>query len=52
MANARKMKAMNVKHVSPSHSLPSHDNIFKEVFGTGYVPAMLGKKVPLEPFPK
>ncbi len=51
-ANAKKMKALNVKQVSPSHSKPSHDNVFKEVFGTGYVPAILGKKVPLEPFPK
>ena len=48
-ANARKMKTLNVKQVSPSHSHPSHDNIFKEVFGTGYVPAIVGKKVPLEP---
>ncbi len=51
-ANAKKMKALNVKQVCPSHSKPSHDNVFKEVFGTGYVPAILGKKVPLEPFPK
>jgi 7,8-dihydropterin-6-yl-methyl-4-(beta-D-ribofuranosyl)aminobenzene 5'-phosphate synthase len=48
-ANARKMKALNVKQVSPSHSHPSHDNIFKEVFDTGYLSAIVGKKVPLEP---
>ena len=51
-ANAKKMKALNVKQVSPSHSKPSHDNVFKEVFGTGFVPAILGKKVPLEPVSK
>ncbi len=43
-ANAKKMKTLNVKQVSPSHSHPSHDNIFKKVFGTGYVPAIVGKK--------
>ena len=47
--NARKMKELGVKRVSPSHSSPRHDNIFKEVFGAGYVPAIVGKKVPLEP---
>ena len=50
-ANAKKMKTLNVKQVSPSHSHPIHDNIFKEVYGTGYVPAIVGRKVPLEPVP-
>lgn len=46
---AKKMKVLNVIKMSPSHSRPSHDEIFKKVFGTGFVPAILGKKVPLEP---
>ena len=48
LATVKKMKEMYVKQVSPSHSHPNHDNIFQQVFGTGYVPAILGKKVPLD----
>ncbi|MCP4429428.1 MAG: MBL fold metallo-hydrolase [Gammaproteobacteria bacterium] len=51
LATAKKMKNLNVKQVSPSHSNPNHDKIFERVFGAGYVPAILGKKVPLEPVP-
>jgi metal-dependent hydrolase (beta-lactamase superfamily II) len=51
VANAKKMKSMGVKRVSPSHSKPSHDKIFEEIFGTEYIPAIVGKKVPLEPVP-
>ena len=51
-ANATKLKALNVRQVSPSHSTPSHDRIFKEVFGANYVPARVGQKVPLEPAAK
>ena len=51
-ANARKLKALNVRQVSPSHSNPSHDRIFKEVFGANYVTARVGQKVPLEPVSK
>ncbi len=51
-ANARKLKALNVRQVSPSHSTPSHDRIFEEVFGANYVAARLGQKVPLEPASK
>lgn len=51
-ANARKLKALNVRQVSPSHSHPSHDRIFEEVFGANYVAARLGQKVPLEPASK
>jgi len=51
VANANKMKSMGVKRVSPSHSAPSHDKIFGEIFGTEYIPAIVGKKVPLEPVP-
>ena len=46
---AIKTKALNVKAVSPSHSTPIHDRIFRQVFETGYVPAILGKKVMLKP---
>ncbi len=46
---AKKMKNLNIKKVSPSHSSPNHDKIFRQVFGTGYVSAILGKKVMLEP---
>lgn len=49
MEIAKKTKARNVIKVSPSHSRPSHDEIFKKVFGTGFMPAILGKKVPLKP---
>jgi metal-dependent hydrolase (beta-lactamase superfamily II) len=49
VANAEKMKALNVRRVSPSHSDKRHDKIFEEVFGANYVKATLGKKVPLEP---
>lgn len=49
-ANAQKMKALNIKMVSPSHSSPRHNKVFEEVFGTGYVPAVVGKKVVLEPY--
>jgi len=49
LETAKKMKDLHVKKVSPSHSKYSHDKIFERVFGTGYVPAILGKKVPLEP---
>jgi 7,8-dihydropterin-6-yl-methyl-4-(beta-D-ribofuranosyl)aminobenzene 5'-phosphate synthase len=45
---AIRMKALNIRHISPSHSSPRHDRIFKEVFGSGYIPALVGKKVPLE----
>jgi metal-dependent hydrolase (beta-lactamase superfamily II) len=48
-ANAKKMKDLNVRQVSPSHSDPSHDKIFQEVFGANYVEALLGEKVPLVP---
>ena len=48
LATVKKMKEMYVKQVSPSHSHPNHDDIFQEVFGTDYVPAILGKKVPLD----
>ena len=51
-ANARKLKALNVRQVSPSHSTPSHDRIFEEAFGANYVAARLGQKVPLEPASK
>jgi len=51
VANAKKMKSMGVKQVSPSHSKLSHDRIFEEIFGTEYIPAVVGKKVPLEPVP-
>ena len=51
VANAKKMKSMGVKRVSPSHSAPGHDKIFEEIFGTEYMPAIVGKKVPLEPVP-
>jgi metal-dependent hydrolase (beta-lactamase superfamily II) len=51
VANAKKMKSMGVKPVSPSHSKPSHDKIFEEIFGAQYIPAIVGKKVPLEPVP-
>ncbi len=51
LATAKKMKNLNVKQISPSHSSPNHDKIFERVFGAGYVPAILGKKVPLEPVP-
>lgn len=50
--NARKMKELGVKRVSPSHSGPRHDKIFKEVFGNDYVAAIVGKKVILEPASK
>lgn len=49
-ANAKKMKALNIKKVSPSHSSPRHNEVFKEVFGPGYMPAAVGKKVELEPY--
>ena len=49
-ANAQKMKALNIKMVSPSHSSPRHNKVFEEVFGPGYVPAVVGKKVVLEPY--
>lgn len=49
LETAKKMKDLHVKKVSPSHSKSSHDKIFEQVFGAGYVPAILGKKVPLEP---
>ncbi len=49
MEIAKKTKARKVKKMSSSHSRPSHDEIFKQVFGAGYVPAILGKKVTLEP---
>ncbi|MFC1815913.1 MBL fold metallo-hydrolase [Thermodesulfobacteriota bacterium] len=52
MAHARKMKALNVRKISPSHSNPSHNRIFKEVFGANYVTARVGQKVPLEPVSK
>ncbi len=48
-ANATKLKALNVRQVSPSHSKPSHNRIFEEVFGANYVAARVGQKVPLEP---
>ncbi len=51
-ANARKLKVLNVRQVSPSHSSPSHDRIFKEAFGANYVAARVGQKVPLEPASK
>lgn len=51
LAIAKKMKNLKVKQVSPSHSNSSHDKIFELVFGAGYVPAILGKKVPLESAP-
>lgn len=47
--NARKMKELGLKRVSPSHSNPDHDKIFKEVFGNDYIAAIIGKKVILEP---
>ena len=47
--NARRMKELGVKRVSPSHSSPRHDRIFKEVYGNNYLAAILGKKVVLEP---
>jgi metal-dependent hydrolase (beta-lactamase superfamily II) len=49
MDNAKKMKNLNVRQASPSHSDPRHDKIFEEVFGANYVEATLGKKVPLDP---
>jgi len=51
LATAKTMKNLNVKQVSPSHSSPNHDKILERVFGAGYMPAILGKKVPLEPVP-
>ncbi len=48
-ANAKKLKALNIRQVSPSHSNSNHDRIFKEVFGANYVASRLGQKVPLEP---
>jgi len=48
-ANAKKLKALNIRKVSPSHSSINHDKIFKEVFGANYVASRLGQKVPLEP---
>ncbi len=51
-ANATKLRALNVRQVSPSHSSPSHNKIFEEVFGANYVPALVGQKVPLEPVSK
>jgi metal-dependent hydrolase (beta-lactamase superfamily II) len=48
LATVNKMKEMYVKKVSPSDSHPNHDNFFQQVFGTDYVPAILGKKVPLD----
>ncbi|MDH3379824.1 MAG: MBL fold metallo-hydrolase [Gammaproteobacteria bacterium] len=45
---AKKMKALNIRHISPSHSSPQHDRIFKEICGSSYIPALVGKKVPLE----
>ncbi len=47
--NARKMKELGVKRVSPSHSNPDHDKIFKEIFGNDYITAIVGKQVILEP---
>jgi metal-dependent hydrolase (beta-lactamase superfamily II) len=46
---AKKTKKLRVEKVSPSHSNPNHDKIFRQVFGIGYVPAILGQKVMLEP---
>ena len=51
-ANATKLKALNVKQVSPSHSSSSHNKIFEEVFGANYLAAVVGQKVPLEPVSK
>jgi len=51
LAIAKKMRDLNVKQVSPSHSNSNHDKIFERIFGAGYVPAILGKKVPLETLP-
>ncbi len=48
---ANKARDLNVKKMSPSHSSPIHDKIFRQVFETGYLPAILGKKVMLEPTP-
>ena len=44
------MKALDIKKVSPSHSSPRHNEVFKEVFGPGYVPAVVGMKVGLLPY--
>lgn len=49
MAHATKMKELNVRQVSPSHSNPRHNEIFKQVFGLGYQTALVGQRVPLEP---
>ena len=49
VANAEKMKALNVERVNPSHSDKRHNKIFEEVFGANYEEAILGKKIPLEP---
>lgn len=51
VANAERMKALNVERVSPSHSDKRHNKIFEEIFGADYVEALLGKKVPLPPSP-
>jgi len=51
LANAEKMKALNIKRVSPSHSSSRHNEVFKKVFGSNYVHAVIGKKVWLEPSP-
>ncbi len=51
-ANAKRLKALNVKRVSPSHSRSSHNKIFEEIFGANYVAAIVGQKVPLEPVSK
>jgi len=48
MVHAKKMRALNVRKVSPSHSKPGHDEVIEEIYGTDYVAARLGQKVPLD----
>jgi len=49
LKDAKKLKAMNVKKISPSHSRPRHDKLFQKVFGSEYLPALVGNKIPLPP---
>ena len=50
-ATVKKIKALRVTQVSPSHCSVG-DRVqkpFKEIYGTNYIPSILGQKVPLEP---
>lgn len=50
-ATVKKIKALRVTQVSPSHCSVG-DRVqkpFEEIYGTNYIPSILGQKVPLEP---